>query len=106
MIDVQVAPRSPYCTACRPVNAFANRSKNLCASRDVSGQFPNTFSLSQGITFSSVSSLLIFALAGLRLHGGDRDGVDDVLGLATAGEVVRGPVQPLKDGADGRGAGQ
>ena len=42
----------------------------------------------------------------LSLNGGDRNRVDDVFGLATAGEIVGGSIQALQDWADRRGAGQ
>ncbi len=45
-------------------------------------------------------------LSRLRLHGGDGDGVNDVLGLAAARKVVGGLVQALQDRADGGRAGE
>src|SRR5688500_261483 len=42
----------------------------------------------------------------LRLDRGDRDGVDDVFGLAAAGEVVAGAVEALEDRADRGAAGE
>lgn len=44
-------------------------------------------------------------LSSLRLDGRDGDGVYDVFGGATAGEVVAGAVEALEDGADGGAAG-
>ena len=45
-------------------------------------------------------------LSRLGLNGGDRNRVDNVFGLATAGEIVGGSIQALQDWADRRRSGQ
>ena len=54
----------------------------------------------------AIPGLHLVLLAGLRLNGRDRDGVDDVVGLAAAREIVRGFGQPLENRPDGGRAGQ
>src|SRR5437762_3979743 len=40
------------------------------------------------------------SFAGLGLDRGNRDGVDDIFGLAAAGEIVCRPIEPLQNRAD------
>jgi len=51
-------------------------------------------------------SNLPLGFARLRLDGGNRDSVDDILRFATARKIIRRPIEPLQNRTDGGRTGK